>query len=67
MLAGFGIGVGNYLVARISSQGAVALAYVGLVAFFLLSIGRGSQFIMNKIKHGTFVDYNKSNFFTNEK
>ena len=22
---------------------------------------------MNKIKHGTFVDYNKSNFFTNEK
>ncbi len=40
LLAGFGIGVGNYLIARISGQGIIALSYVGMVACFMLILYR---------------------------
>jgi len=66
ILAGFGIGVGNYLVTLLSSQGIVALGYVGVVAVFALCIGRAVQLIKNKSTLGTFINYNKSNFYTPE-
>lgn len=64
IVAGFGIGTGNYLVARISQTGGVAIAYVGLVAVFMLLLWRAVGLIQTKQRIGTFIDYTNSNFFT---
>lgn len=64
LFAGFALGVGNYLVALMSDQGAIALSYVGLVAFSVLMIYRGSQMVRNMREFGTPINYDESNFFT---
>ena len=67
LLTGFGIGVGNYLIAGISGQGVIALAYVGIIASFMLIIYRVREALQNKKKYGTYINYSKSNFYTPEK
>ncbi len=67
LLTGFGIGVGNYLIARISGQGIIALSYVGMVAAFMLIIYRLKQAFHNFKACGSIINYSKSNFFTKEK
>jgi hypothetical protein len=57
LLAGFGIGVGNYLIARISGQGIIALSYVGMVACFMLIVYRLIQALIIKKEHGSFINY----------
>ena len=57
LITGVGIGVGNFLVARISGQGLIALSYVGLIAAFFLVIYRVIEGVKFKIKLGTFINY----------
>ncbi len=57
LITGVGIGVGNFLVARISGQGLIALSYVGLIAAFFLVIYRVIEGVKYKIKLGTFINY----------
>ena len=57
LITGVGIGVGNFLVARISGQCLIALSYVGLIAAFFLVIHRVIEGVKYKIKLGTFINY----------
>jgi hypothetical protein len=50
LITGMGIGVGNFLVARIAGQGLIALSYVGLIAAFLLAFYRIFEAVNYKVK-----------------
>lgn len=67
LITGVGIGVGNFLVSRIAGQGLIALSYVGLIAAFLLVMYRLIEAIKFKSQLGTFINYQKSNFFSKDR
>lgn len=46
-----------------SGQGIIALSYVGLIACIVLFLYRIVEAVNNKLRFGTYVNYQNSNFF----
>ena len=55
---------GNYIYAtKFSKDGIIAVGYLGPLSFIILSIYYVIMLIITKIKTGSFIDNNNSNFY----
>ena len=67
LLSGLTSGLGNYIMGiELVSAGPFGPGFTGALGLFILIVMRIGQCVRNKIKLGTFINYETSNLFEKE-